>query len=155
MSVYVECKPDEMTAVTLGVSPRGVEHATGIGGVLTQLAKRNGITGMVDEDPGAQRPSYFRRFVETSREHNVLLLCDEQRNNRLVVICPRLEDWLVTTTKAAGMKMSEFGFDSDNGVRLHSEINQRLNSLRRLLEALLAAKCARLTRLQSLLLLRS
>jgi hypothetical protein len=53
--------------------------------------------------------------------------------------------------KSAGIKMSEFGIKSDNGVQLHAEINQRLGSSQQVATALLAAKSPRLMRPQSLL----
>jgi hypothetical protein len=83
--------------------------------------------------------------------HGVPVLIDEARNNRIIVLSPRLEDWLVQTAKSAGLKMTDFGFESDNGVQLYAEINQRLGSLQQLLKVLLAAKSPRLLRLQSLL----
>ena len=55
------------------------------------------------------------------------------------------------SAKNSSLKMTEFGFDSDNGVQLHGEINERLGSLQRLVEALLAAKSPRILRLQSLI----
>jgi hypothetical protein len=62
-----------------------------------------------------------------------------------------LEEWLAQSAKNAGLKLSDFGFDSDNGVQLHAEINQRLGGVRRLVDALLAAKSPRMLRLQALL----
>ena len=106
---------------------------------------------MVDEDPGAALPPYLKILKEQSREHGVPVLIDEERNNRIIVLSPRLEDWLVQTAKSAGLKMTDFGFESDNGVQLHAEINQRLGSLQQLVKALLDAKNPRLTRLQFLL----
>jgi len=107
--------------------------------------------GMVDEDPGAALPPYLKILKEKSREHGVPVLIDEERNNSIIMLSPRLEDWLVQTAKNAGLKMTDFGFESDNGVQLHAEINQRLGSLQQLVKALLDAKNPRLTRLQFLL----
>lgn len=152
MSLFVECKPDETLAFALGVPCKRIEHALrGKAGVCAQLARRNGEIGMVDEDPGSAVPTYFKSLVEKNWEHSVRLLVDKARNNRIVVISPRLEEWLVQTTRSAGLKLTDFGFESDNGVRLHAEINQRLGSLGRLVEALLKAQNPRILKLQSLL----
>jgi hypothetical protein len=151
MSLYVECKPDETVALALGVPRREIIHASGSGGVCSQLARHSGVAGMVDEDPHAAHPPYLKALAEKSWQHEIRELWDEERKNRVIVLSPRLEDWVVATTNPAKQKMTDFGFDSDTGVKLHGEINQRLPSLKRLLEALLAAKSPRILRLQSLL----
>jgi hypothetical protein len=151
MSVYIECKPDETLALALGVPPREIIHAAGSSGVCSQLARHSGVVGMIDEDPHAEHPPYLRRLAERSWEHEIRELWDEARQNRVVVLSPRLEDWVVATANAAKRKMTDFGFESDSGVKLHGEINQRLKSLKSLLESLLAARSPRILRLQALL----
>ncbi len=47
--------------------------------------------------------------------------------------------------------MTDFGFENDNGLHLHGEINHRLDNVRRLVEALLEAQSPRVLRLQSLI----
>ena len=152
MRVFVECKADETTVIALGASPQQVEHATGRGGVCGRLSRLRGVVGMVDEDPGAARPSYMKALVEKNWQHEVRLMSDTDRDNRVIIVCPRLEDWIVASAKDAGLRMTEFGFESDNGIRLHSEINQKLGSLERLVKTLLSSNNRRILRLQSLLL---
>jgi hypothetical protein len=106
---------------------------------------------MVDEDPETAPQRYMKSLDERPMEHEVRALYDSQRQNRLVVICPRLEDWLVQSAKSSGLKMTDFGFESDNGRHLHREINHRLENLDRLVKQLLSARNARILRLQTLL----
>ena len=148
MSLFVECKPDETLAFALGVARRDIDHALGRARVCAQLSRHKGVTGMVDEDPGTVTPTYLKLLTEQRWEHGIRVLLDETRKNRMIVLSPRLEEWLVQTTKSAGLKMTDFGFESDNGLQLHAEINERLESLQRLIEALLTAKSPRLLRLQ-------
>ncbi len=151
MSLFVECKPDETLAFALGLSIRDVEHALNRPGVCGQLSRRSRVTGMVDEDPDSAPHPYMRNLVEHSWQHSTRVLEDTLRNNRLVVISPRLEEWLVQSAKSANLKMTDFGFENDNGLHLHGEINHRLDNVRRLVEALLEAKSLRILRLQSLI----
>jgi hypothetical protein len=151
MKVFVECKADETLAVALGVPRRAVEHASGRGGVCSQLLKHEQVLALVDEDPDAQSSPYLKSLREENRSHDLTVLMDDKRGNRVVVISPRLEEWLVQTTRTAGLRLTDFGFDSDNGVRLHSEINQRLESLEKVLAQLLALKDKRTLRLSELL----
>jgi hypothetical protein len=151
MSLFVECKSDETLAIALGVAPRAIEHAANRAGVCAQLARREGVIGVVDEDPDSASQSYMKSLPQESWEHGVRVLTDKKRGNRVVVLSPRLEEWLVESAKSAGLKMTDFGFESDNGLQLHSEINQRLRNEQNLIEALLAAKNPRILRLQLLL----
>jgi hypothetical protein len=151
MRLFVECKPDETLAIALGVSKRDLIHAGNRAGVCAQVSRRSGTTGMVDEDPETAPQRYMKSLDERPMEHEVRALYDSQRQNRLVVICPRLEDWLVQSAKSSGLKMTDFGFESDNGRHLHREINHRLENLDRLVKQLLSARNARILRLQTLL----
>ena len=151
MSLVVECKPDEALALALGLARRAVEHGMNKVGVCEQLSRREGISGMVDEDPQSEPMPYLRRLKEFSHAHGVRLLVDEKRNNRAVVLCPRLEEWLVAAAKEGGLKLTDFGFSSDNGIQLHGEINHRLSGVTRLAKTLLQQKSQRVLRLQALL----
>lgn len=151
MSLFVECKADETLVLSLGIARQRVEHAANRAGVCAQLLRREGVIGMVDEDPDSAPLSYMRSLPQRSWEHGIRVLTDKERGNRVVVLSPRLEEWLVESTKSAGLKMTGFGFESDNGLQLHREINQRLRNEQRLIEALLEAKNPRIIRLQSLL----
>jgi hypothetical protein len=152
MRVFVECKADETTVVALGVPKRQVEHATGRSGVCSQLSKREGVTGMMDEDPHAEPAPYMKSLAEKSWEHEVRLCLDKQRGNRAIIISPRLEEWIVDSAKSGGVKLTDFGFESNNGVRLHAEVNNRLENLEKLVKFLLEKQSPRILRLQSLLL---
>jgi len=151
MRLFVECRPDEALAFALGVSRRDVEHAGNRTGVCAEVSRRNGAMGMVDEDPDTAPLPYMRTMAEQPVEHEIRVLYDSQRNNQLVVICPRLEEWLVQSAKSSGLKMTDFGFGSDNGRHLHREINDRLPNVKRLVGALLSARNLRILRLQSLI----
>jgi hypothetical protein len=149
MSLFVECKPDETMAFALGFSRRDVEHAGNRAGVCAEVACKRRTTGMVDEDPGAAPHPYMKRLIEKTMEHQIRVLYDSELENRLVVICPRLEEWLVQTAKSRGLKMTDFGFESDNGLQLHREINHRLPNVERLGNKLLSARNSRILWLQA------
>jgi hypothetical protein len=151
MRLVVECSADEALAQAVGIPPRNIEHALGRGRVCKRLEQLNGVTGMVDDDPGVSKPAYFKCLAELKWDHGIRLLDDKARGNRIVVLSPRLEEWLVQSVKQSGLKMTDYGFGSDNGVQLHAEINQRLESLGKLAAGLLERKNQRLLYLQSML----
>jgi two-component sensor histidine kinase len=88
-------------------------------------------------------------LTDIGYRHGIRVLADNQRNNRLIVISPRLEEWLVASAKSAGTKMRDFGFESDSGRQLHGEINHRLKNVEKLVQALLQAENERMQWLQS------
>jgi hypothetical protein len=151
MRLFVECYSDEALAYALGVSKPDIEHAGNKAGVCAQVSRRTGTTGMMDEDPDTAPMPYMKTLAEEHAAHHIRVLYDSRRENRLIVICPRLEEWLVQSAKAGGLKMTAFGFESDNGRNLHGEIKDRLPNVQRLVEALLSARNPRILRLQSLI----
>jgi hypothetical protein len=151
MTVFVECKPDETLVVTLGVARRSVTHYSGRDELFKALTQSQGVVGVVDEDPLSVQPTYLRNLGPSEMQDGLRCLADKSRNHRVVILCPRLDDWLVATTKGAGLDLRDFGFAAHDAYSLHGEINERLSSLKKLLESLLNARNKRLTKLRSLL----
>jgi hypothetical protein len=160
MRLFLECKPDETLATTLGVPPKFIIHSHGKGKISKCLSNCSSAIALIDEDPGAAVPTYLKNVkseAERNQEpgrtqrHDIRVYIDKKRDNCIIELSPRLEEWRVQTAKDAGLKMTDFGFESDQGTRLHAEINQRLNNLKQLVEALRHAKSPRLLRLQELL----
>jgi hypothetical protein len=150
MSLFLECKPDEALALAVGVPRRAIFHSYGKGRVSKYLGKHRSVKGLVDEDFGSAEPKTLSQFVEISAAHDVRLKHDKARNNRLVIVCPELEHWVIKTAKATHIKMENYSL-SENPQELHEIVNQRLPNLTRLLNDLLIANSPRLLHLKSLL----
>jgi hypothetical protein len=148
--LLLECKPDEIVARRLGRTRRECVHHNDKGRVCNVLKKTEGLTGMIDEDPRAAQPPYLETLKEISNDHDIRVLQDSKRGHSVVIVCPRLEEWLIKTAAESGLKMEEFGL-SDRGNALHREINSRLPALEKLLDALLEAKSKRLLHVQELI----
>jgi hypothetical protein len=149
MSVFVECKPDETVVVALGVPKRFVTHFQGKDELCKALQQHRDITGVVDEDPLSAQPSYVRQLPSADSVLGIRVQFDRSRNNRLVMVCPRLEDWLITAAKDSDVALSDFGFSAKEPRALHDEINGRLGSLARLLSHLRSAGNTRIAQLES------
>lgn len=150
MKLFLECKPDETLAVALGVESRAITHCHGKGRVSRNLREHSGVIGMVDEDAGTTDTPTLKQFVEVSAGYGITLKFEKVKNNRLVVLCPKLEDWVIEAAKASGIKMIKYNL-SEKPNTLHADINFRLSNLQRLLADLLEQKNPRLLRLQELL----
>jgi len=132
--IYLECKPDEALVGALGVPKREREHSHDKGRVCNKLKKSENAIGMVDEDPGSAQPGYFSNLELVSEEYNIRVHRDNQ-NNRLIILCPNLEGWVLKAANDAGVSMSAFSLP-DDPKKLHGMINSKLKEFSRLVEDL-------------------
>lgn len=148
--IFVECDPDFALLEELMLS--GIEHAGGKGRVCSILRRRakNSI-GVVDEDPGRTQPSYLKNLPITQNldQHGLELRYDNARNNCIVLICPKLEDWILSAARIAKVDVKEYNLPDDPD-ELHEVVNFNLEKFRKLVRDL--ANTARLQALKSLIL---
>jgi hypothetical protein len=133
LKVCVECNPDAVLAETLGF--KEPIHAKGNAKVTRYVCENEGVVGLQDEEPNSIPPRMLARFTEVRREHDMRLM--EWEGHRIVVLYPRLEEWILKTAERAQIDPEEMRFNlpRDPG-RLKNVINKRLDNLRRLTEAL-------------------
>jgi hypothetical protein len=118
--LYVECYPDEVLARTLGVPRREVKYEHGKGNITNRLSKLPAGTGMLDEDAGGFQPRELRNYRRVKQTGKLVLM--EHANSsakRLVLVCPRLEEWLYERAAACGVNPGDFSLP-DTAARLHS-----------------------------------
>ncbi|HYR58822.1 MAG TPA: hypothetical protein VEO95_09345 [Chthoniobacteraceae bacterium] len=150
MRLLLECKPDETLARELGHVRRDCEHLNDKGRVCNRLKRSNGLVAMIDDDPDAAQPPYLQELKKDSDEHGIRILVDPARGHRVIILQPRLEEWIIDTATAAKVGLEDFGL-SNKGNELHREINFRLPAFVRLIQALAQAGSPRLTRLKEAL----
>jgi hypothetical protein len=148
--LLLECKPDEVLAHTLGVARRDCLHHNDKGRVCNALQKRQGCVAMIDEDPSSAQPPYLATLVIESDQHGLRVFRDPARQHRVVIVRPRLEEWLIATAQHAQVQVADFGF-SERGNAMHRDINSKLPKLEELIEALLCTRSVRLLHLQRLI----
>ena len=152
--IYVECKPDDLLVRHLtGLPKRQVAHEIqGKGEICNRLIRGKDLVAMVDEDPGATQPTYLARLPLGSEttEFGLKLYLDNSRNNRIVVLYPRLEEWLIRAAGDSGLSMNTYGLPNRANT-LHSVINLDERKIQRLLSDLDHAQSPRLRELGRLL----
>jgi hypothetical protein len=121
MRVLVECNADEAVLRALGVAKKQLLHFGGKGEVINRLKERPGATGMVDEDPASAQPRDLNNYREEvqSTEGLRLLIRQGKGGQRIILVCPRLEDWLIHRAQSIGVKPENYGLPADPN-RLHS-----------------------------------
>lgn len=135
MIIHVECLPDEVLVKSLGKTRKQVIHHNDKGRVCKFLEQSGSAQGMIDQDPASAQPTYLSRMQVSSFKHQVQLLTHANLGNRMIVLCPRLEDWVITVCQQANVDISAFGL-SNNPRQLHREITSRLHQFGLLLHHL-------------------
>jgi len=69
-----------------------------------------------------------------------MLVVDVNRNNKIILLCPRLEEWIIESTKKAKIHLRDFGLPDDAN-KLHKILNtknkDKLNKFRDLVKYLI------------------
>jgi len=135
----VECKPDAVLVSSLAsVSKKKVEHASGKSQVMRKLMRNyeNSI-GITDEDPQSTQPPDIQKFKETKflQKHKIRILYHSPRNNQLIILCPRLEEWIVEAATEANVNMNNYNLPN-SPTELHKIINLRTEKLHQLIKEL-------------------
>jgi hypothetical protein len=134
----VECKPDAILIKSLTPASRKVKHAGNKPLVLRKLMRNyKNSTGIIDEDPQSIQPPDMRRFreIKFSEEDKFKVLHHKQRNNRLLVLCPRLEEWIIEASREANIDLRGYGLPNDPD-ELHETINIGIERFQRLVREL-------------------
>lgn len=135
--IYTECKPDSSLVRILGIPKNQIIHQQGKPEVCKQLEKRTNWKGMIDEDPFSVQPTYLQKLEETGNSSNYgfRVLKDAAKNNGLIILCPRLEEWILKAAEDAGIDIKKYNLPNDEE-KLHEEINTDLRKFERLVNDL-------------------
>lgn len=137
--ILVECNPDEVL-VRLLIGSRNIEHCGSKSGICKRLSRKyRDSIGLVDHDPGSAQPRYIRELLaqgKSKRIDDITIIYDPRRNNYIIMLYPRLEEWIIKVSKQSGIKLSKYNLPSD-GNKLHREINARLYNFEKFLEELI------------------
>jgi len=126
MRIFVECYSDTELIRFLGVASRDVRHVGGKGKVIQQVRDQADAAGLIDEDPRSPQPRDLRNYqIEKTAFGLNFLERNSADRKRLVVVCPRLEDWIITRAAAAGLKLAKYSLPDDpselHKIRIHTE----------------------------------
>lgn len=131
--IYLECNPDKVLVSALGISSKEIKHAYSKGNVCNTLVKNSNAIGLVNEDPSGSQPGYIKTLQHQAFQHGVKLLVDQRRGNRLIMLCPRLEEWIISAAKEAGINLIDYDLPED-AKQLHKIINLKQSSFNRFVD---------------------
>ena len=140
--IFVECNPDRLLVSRLTGLPRReiVHELKGKYEICKRLSAELGRSALLDEDPTAEQPRYLRAVPVVGELDNVALrvLNDEQRGNRVVILRPRLEEWILGAAREGRLDVSIYKLPTTAN-QLHKVINVNIGNFERLVDALIAA----------------
>ena len=111
MTYVVECEADiTLVKSLIFISRKNIIHGGNKPGVLETLERRQNCKGMVDEDPWSIQPPKIYRFQEKEYFPGSMLriLRNTNRNNYLIILCPRLEDWILEAAKESNVDVETY-----------------------------------------------
>ena len=150
--IYLECKPDFALVKSITRVPKReiIHERKGKSGVCKRLEGQRNCKGLVDEDPLSTQPPYIKkvRLENDLFQYELKVFYDESNGNRLFVLCPKLEDWILKAAKEAHLGMKKYGLP-DTQEKFHKVINLDPSKLERLLTDL--KDCERFKILRKLL----
>ena len=123
MKICVECYADEKLVTSLQPEyAKRILHHGGKGDIVNYLRKASTTAGigLVDEDPGSTQPRDLRNnYIEIESTGAIRYYRHREKSSCFIVmLCPRLEEWLLARARAAGIDRMAYGLP-DTGERLH------------------------------------
>ncbi|MDX2287145.1 MAG: hypothetical protein NW241_23480 [Bacteroidia bacterium] len=150
-SIVVECKADEtMVRALLGQPRRAIIHQPNKGEVGNFLRKRQGLIAIVDEDPGSGQPAWLKPILESEHLHGIRSSPTVSGHHLVIVICPRLEEWVLSQAAACRLDPKLYGLPTD-ARSLHKEVTRRLDAWSSMLSELAVLRPSGVSRLQNLI----
>lgn len=148
MVIHVECIPDETLLKKLGFTKKQIQHHAGKNKVLAHIRNNRNQLAMVDEDPDSA-PNPYERVLHLEKEaFGVKYYVDKKLSNKVLVLKPKLEDWIISACRKSNVELSKYGLPT-KGNGLHHVINNRLGAYQRLLDDLLQMKNENLLQLKN------
>jgi len=122
MAISVECNADEKLVKLLLSEEVKTLHQGGRGNILNYLRKKSTMSGigLIDEDPGSAHTRDFVTSYEVVESvGNVKRFSRKENNNiTVVMLSPRIEEWIISRAIDSGIKMSDYSLP-DDGIKLH------------------------------------
>jgi hypothetical protein len=111
MTFLVEDGPHKMLLCCQGISRKSILVMGAKGNVIKRLKDRPGDVGIVDEDPGSilGQSHELANYHEIERGEGLQLLARSgSHGQRLIVLCPIVENWLMDRADICGIDPKQY-----------------------------------------------
>ena len=131
MKYIVEYKPDKCLIKVITNAPKkAIIHAANkTEAIKTLLKTKEPSIALIDEDPGSSQPSILKKFKlkQDFSQWGVKIYEESSLGKRLVIISPRLEEWLLRAGKESGISFKKYNLPK-TAEKLHKVININLRN---------------------------
>jgi len=135
--VYFECDNDGALLDFFSIARADKKHTNSKGNVCNKVSNNTGVIGLVDEDPLTRQPGYISSLGNpVSYKHDIKVFSDNAKNNQIVMICPRLEEWLYNVARQNGIDPTSFGLPAKADDLHKEELRKVKTKLNQFLKAL-------------------
>lgn len=134
--IHLECYNDQILVQAFGFVRTSITHSGDKGKVCNDLNDSTDSIGLIDEDPESAQPKYTNICKVIKSEHDIVVRFHKKKQNILIILRPRLEEWVLQTAIEAQADITQYGLPN-NPKELHSISKQQRN---RLLQFIKAAK---------------
>jgi hypothetical protein len=111
--ILIECNNDEELVKQLGFKNKQCKHELNKGEVVKRLNRESNISiGIVDEDQEANQPGDMK-FYHTIRTVGSIKLKRKDAIRFLIIISPRLEDWIYGIARRNKIIPEDYGLPKD------------------------------------------
>lgn len=134
--ILIECNPDEELVKSLGVSRKLILHKDKYR-IIKELRKSWSNIAIIDEDPDSPMDEDYTSsltFLEEKKHLRIKVFIDQQRQHKVIILCPRIEGWAISNFNKLGIDMSNYGLPN-NDKELKKVINYRLRQWSKLLDS--------------------
>lgn len=149
--IVLECNPDEALIKVLGYTRKMITHQPGRGEVINYLQRNPSAIGIVDEDPGSAKPTYFSKFThESDEQFDIASFHIPKLRTRLIVIKPRLEEWILKQALESKINPKSYSLPEDAN-DLHKIINTKIPLFEKMIKEMLEKGNSGLKHLKNLI----
>jgi len=152
--IFVECYADQVLVQAVrNIRVADIAHELkGKGTICSRLQNKAGCTALLDEDPSSPQPPYLKELTlhQNLQTHDIKEFRDISRANIVVVLTPKLEDWILRACRISNVRLDAYSLPSTPS-ELHRVINYRLDKFNLMVGDLLATRSPMLTALASVL----
>ena len=110
MKIFAEDSPHKSLLQSLGITRKEISLLGPKGNVIKKLKNLPDCIGMVDEDPHSiQTQSHeLANYQEIENDMGLRLLLRKHNRQRIVILCPRIEDWLLQRAMSSNVDLKHY-----------------------------------------------
>ena len=132
MKYFAECKPDTLLVKLL--TNQEADHRGGKTRLIKKMLQSSEPSkGLIDEDPQSLQPPLLKRFKLLRDERSIRLkVYGDDHGNRLIMLSPNLEEWIISSAREAGLKLESYSLPNKSE-DFHRIINLDLKKFQNLI----------------------